>query len=74
MPYDYANRRDADNFCPVINTDAAHIDSDNDDHHDPGMTFDHTAEFCTQSDGTKTYGPFSGDNLIAAPNMVSVLT
>lgn len=65
-PYDYSNRRDADNFCPVVSTD-----SDNDDHHDPGMTFDdHTIDFPTQGDGTKTFGQFSGDNLIAAPNMV----
>lgn len=72
-PYDYANKRDADNFCPVFNTDAAPVDSDTDDHHDPGMTFDdQTAEFPTQSDGTKTFGPFSGDNLVAAPNMVNI--
>jgi len=66
-PYDYSNRRDADNFCPVVNAD-----SDNDDHHDdPGMTFnDHTVDFVSQSDGTKMFGQFSGDNLIAAPNMV----
>uniref|UniRef100_A0A0P5QB78 Condensin complex subunit 2 n=1 Tax=Daphnia magna TaxID=35525 RepID=A0A0P5QB78_9CRUS len=66
-PYDYSNKRDANNFCPVANAD-----SDNDDHHDPGMTFDdHTMDFVTQSDGTKTFGQFSGDNLIAAPNMVA---
>lgn len=71
-PYDYANQRDADNFCPV-NPDSAPVDSDNDDHHDPGMTFaDQTAEFASQGDGTKTFGPFSGDNLVAAPNMVNI--
>jgi hypothetical protein len=65
-PYDYSNRRDADNFCPVVNAD-----SDNDDHHDPGMTFDdHTVDFASQNDATKTIGQFSGDNLIAAPNIV----
>lgn len=73
-PYDYANQRDANNFCPVAASEPASADSDNDDHHDPGMTFnDHTAnEFVsqTQGDGSKTFGPFSGENLIAAPNMV----
>lgn len=66
-PYDYSNRRDADNFCPEVNADS----SENDDHHDDPMTFnDQTADFASQSDGTKTFGQFSGDNLIAAPNMV----
>ncbi|XP_046441319.1 condensin complex subunit 2-like [Daphnia pulex] len=67
-PYDYSNRRDADNFCPEVNADSSY----NDDHHDDPMTFnDQTADFASQSDGTKTFGQFSGDNLIAAPNMVA---
>ena len=71
-PYDYFNRRDADNFCPVVTNGSDLVDSDNDDHHDPGMTFDDpTVDFASQNDVTKNFGQFSGDNLIAAPNMVA---
>jgi len=69
-PYDYANRNDADNFCPV----AGSIESD-DDHHDAGMTFgDQTDLFSqnSQNDLTKQTGQFTGDNLVVAPNMVRV--
>lgn len=73
-PYDYANRRDAENFCPVVTGEADHVDSDNDDNHEGGMTFDdQTVDFISQNDVTKTFGPFSGDNLIAAPNMVMLV-
>lgn len=72
-PYDYANRRDAENFCPVVDGgEAAAADSDGDEPHDSGgMTFeDHTADFASQNDVNKTHGEFAGDNLVAAPNMV----
>lgn len=72
QPYDYANKRDAENFCPTFGADADGADSDNDDHHDPGSnTFaEQTADFGSQ-DGTRTMSQFTGDNLIAAPNMVT---
>lgn len=68
-PYDYGNRNDADNFCPV----AGSMDDD-DDHHDAGMTFgDQTDLFSqnSQNDVTKQTGQFTGDNLVVAPNMVN---
>ena len=72
-PYDYANRRDAENFCPTFGAadGADGPDSDNDDHNDPGSnTFaEQTADFATQ-DTTRPFSQFTGDNLIAAPNMV----
>ena len=70
-PYDYGNRNDADNFCPV----AGSMDDD-DDHHDAGMTFgDQTDLFSqnSQNDVTKQTGQFTGDNLVVAPNMVRFL-
>ena len=75
-PYNYANRQDAENFCPGVDGigggEVAAADSDGDEPHDTaGMTFDdHTADFASQNDATKTFAQFSGDNLIAAPNMV----
>ena len=76
MPYDYENRRDAENFCPVLEDDGGdhHNHSDGDD--DAGgtmMTFDDpTADFGSQADATKVFSSqFTGDNLIAAPNMVA---
>jgi hypothetical protein len=76
-PYDYANRRDAENFCPIAGRpDGEVADSSMDDHHDGdagGMTFDdHTADFGSQNDtaNTQSLGQFSGSNLVAAPNMV----
>ena len=71
-PYDYANRNDADNFCPV----AGSIESD-DDNHDAGMTFDDQTDFFSQNcpnDVTKPTGQFTGDNLVVAPNMVRFLS
>lgn len=76
-PYDYSNRRDAENFCPPGRNDAEVADSDNDDHHDAGGTMydDQTADFGSQNDTaiTQTLGQFSGSNLVAAPNMVRIV-
>jgi len=71
-PYDYANRNDADNFCPLVNPSSA-IESD-DDHDAGGMTFgDQTDMFSqnSQNDVTKQMGQFTGNNLVTAPNMVN---
>ena len=72
-PYDYANRNDADNFCPLVNPSSA-IESD-DDHDAGGMTFgDQTDMFSqnSQNDVTKQMGQFTGNNLVTAPNMVQL--
>ena len=79
MPYDYENRRDAENFCPVLEDDDGGDDHQNhsDGEDDAGgtmMTFDDpTADFGSQADATKMAfaSQFTGDNLIAAPNMVA---
>ena len=71
--YDYTNRRDAENFCPVVSQES---DSDYDDPNDPGMTFNafgDQTEFMSQPEPNNLVGQFSGDNLVAAPNMVSHL-
>ena len=73
-PYDYANRRDAENFCPIAGRpDDEVTDSSVDDGDTGGLPFDdQAADLGSQNDtaNTQSLGQFSGSNLVAVPNMV----